>query len=108
MTDWIKASQEECILNSNNSLSLKEIHGTKNKATAQNVTNIKSNVCFLLQVQYKYLFSTANRYLSYVSIITSSGGNNTQVGRIWNFFLFVIDKRSERGYLSDNHLSQTK
>ena len=57
------------------------------KGTAQNVTNVKSNLCFC----YKFI---KNIYVQlqividlYVSIIYFVRVSNTQVGRMWIFLL---------------------
>ena len=130
---WIRASQEECISNSNNSLSLYEKHGTKdvtelmeqrNKGTARNITNIKSNICFC----YKCIVNIYGQLQIvidlYVIIIYVA---RVQQYLDWNWFGifccldFMISgvssnspwrtihryEYSELGCIRDNHLNQT-
>ena len=61
--------------------------GLRNKGTAQNVTNIK--YVLLLQVDYKYLYSTTNRYRPLRKYHISSQGRILHRSEGFGFFCCV-------------------
>ena len=61
----------------------------RNKGTVQNVTNIKSNVCFYYKCIiniYAQLQILINLYVSIINIV-GGVGYNVQVGKIWSFIV---------------------